>query len=237
MSWSHPGTCRYLLQREMPHKTASKIDACIMTSALWLYMSWQQRGIPNSNQGGPINAAVPACMPKHKHSGLHIYVPMAVLAHSMGAADHVPNVLDTIGMCANHTEVGWDCRAVYELTALVAHVMEATEESPAGLQDGHLVAHVKVSIPALHLLESSQEVPTRAPKYSLTGCIHIWAANVAEVVSAAKVCKFRRLFKNVSREGTATVVCWRLSRVVIQYWQQDSFRESCTFQKSMLVLD
>ena len=37
------------------------------------------------------------------------------------------------------------CRAVYELTALVAHVMDAAEESSAGsTPEGHLVAHVKV---------------------------------------------------------------------------------------------
>ncbi|KAL0035268.1 hypothetical protein WJX79_009470 [Trebouxia sp. C0005] len=36
-------------------------------------------------------------------------------------------------------------RAVYELTAVVAHVMDAAENSPAGVApEGHLVAHVKV---------------------------------------------------------------------------------------------
>lgn len=32
------------------------------------------------------------------------------------------------------------CRAVYELTAVLAHVVDATEEP----HEGHLVAHVKV---------------------------------------------------------------------------------------------
>lgn len=37
------------------------------------------------------------------------------------------------------------CRAVYELTALVAHVVDAAENSPAGVApEGHLVAHVRV---------------------------------------------------------------------------------------------
>ena len=37
------------------------------------------------------------------------------------------------------------CRAVYELTAVVAHVVDAAEEGPAGTApEGHLVAHVKV---------------------------------------------------------------------------------------------
>ena len=37
------------------------------------------------------------------------------------------------------------CRAVYELTAVVAHVVDAAENSPAGVApEGHLVAHVKV---------------------------------------------------------------------------------------------
>lgn len=36
------------------------------------------------------------------------------------------------------------CRAVYELTAVVAHVVDASEDP----EEGHLVAHVKVnSIP------------------------------------------------------------------------------------------
>ena len=39
------------------------------------------------------------------------------------------------------------CRAVYELTALVAHVMDAAEEGPAETApEGHLVAHVKVNV-------------------------------------------------------------------------------------------
>lgn len=38
------------------------------------------------------------------------------------------------------------CRAVYELTAVVAHVMDAAEEGPTGTApEGHLVAHVKVT--------------------------------------------------------------------------------------------
>ena len=38
------------------------------------------------------------------------------------------------------------CRAVYELTAVVAHVVEAAEGHPDGTPaEGHLVAHVKVS--------------------------------------------------------------------------------------------
>ncbi len=44
---------------------------------------------------------------------------------------------------ATHTVYG--CRAVYELTAVVAHVVDAAENSPAGTApEGHLVAHVKV---------------------------------------------------------------------------------------------
>lgn len=50
------------------------------------------------------------------------------------------------------------CRAVYELTAVVAHVVDAAENSPAGTApEGHLVAHVKVwptpdpSLPAPYL--------------------------------------------------------------------------------------
>lgn len=39
------------------------------------------------------------------------------------------------------------CRAVYELTAVVAHVVDAAEEGPAGAApEGHLVAHVKVTL-------------------------------------------------------------------------------------------
>lgn len=40
---------------------------------------------------------------------------------------------------------GKEARAVYELTAVVAHVVDAAENSPAGTApEGHLVAHVKV---------------------------------------------------------------------------------------------
>lgn len=39
------------------------------------------------------------------------------------------------------------CRAVYELTAVVAHVVDAAEEGPVGAApEGHLVAHVKVML-------------------------------------------------------------------------------------------
>ena len=39
------------------------------------------------------------------------------------------------------------CRVVYELTAVVAHVVDAAEEGPAGAApEGHLVAHVKVML-------------------------------------------------------------------------------------------
>ena len=45
---------------------------------------------------------------------------------------------------ATHT-VYTGCSAVYELTAVVAHVVDAAENSPAGTApEGHLVAHVKV---------------------------------------------------------------------------------------------
>ena len=38
------------------------------------------------------------------------------------------------------------CRVVYELTAVVAHVVDAAEEGPTGTApEGHLVAHVKVT--------------------------------------------------------------------------------------------
>lgn len=38
-------------------------------------------------------------------------------------------------------------RAVYELTAVVAHVVDAAEDSPPGTApEGHLVAHVKVML-------------------------------------------------------------------------------------------
>ena len=48
------------------------------------------------------------------------------------------------------------CRAMYELTAVVAHVVDAAEESPAGTaMEGHLVAHVKVSL-LLSCLQSCQ---------------------------------------------------------------------------------
>jgi len=53
------------------------------------------------------------------------------------------------------------CRAVYELTAVVAHVVDAAENSPAGTApEGHLVAHVKVwpnphpTLPAPYLAPS-----------------------------------------------------------------------------------
>ena len=43
-------------------------------------------------------------------------------------------------------------RGVYELTAMVAHVVDAAEEGPAGtVPEGHLVAHVKVRPMLAHL--------------------------------------------------------------------------------------
>lgn len=52
------------------------------------------------------------------------------------------------------------CRAVYEMTAMVCHVMD-TDASGAGEEkpEGHLVAHVKVGQVAAVLLQEEEECP------------------------------------------------------------------------------
>ncbi len=78
---------------------------------------------------------------------------------------------------ATHT-LYMGCRAVYELTAVVAHVVDAAENSPAGTApEGHLVAHVKVW--PTHTHSSLAHVYPMPSLYRPASCINLWRSSSA----------------------------------------------------------